>query len=148
MALGIRNRLTALTLLLVAASGCTTLPEVRSCVHRNAEIEQSIGYCQAVRAGNDLHVSGVTGAGPMEAAVPKVYEALRDILRASGLSYADVIQETVYTTDLDAFIALKDRRKEFYGGALPAATWVQVQRLYRPNYVLEVELVARFPARP
>jgi hypothetical protein len=35
-------------------------------------------------------------------------------------------------------------RHEFYGVSLPAASWVQVQRLYLPSYVLEVELTAEF----
>jgi enamine deaminase RidA (YjgF/YER057c/UK114 family) len=35
-------------------------------------------------------------------------------------------------------------RHEFYRASLPAASWVQVQRLYLPSYVLEVELTAEF----
>ena len=64
---------------------------------------------------------------------------------ANGLSFDDVVKETVFATDLDAFIANKALRKPFYGPRLPAATWVQVQRLYDPSYVLEVELVAEAP---
>jgi len=126
--------------------GCVSAPPPVSCTHRNADVEQAIGYCEAVRAGNELYISGITAAGPMESAVPKVYEALGEVLKSNGLSFHDVVKEGVYATDLDAFIANKDRRKEFYGGTTPAATWVQVQRLYRPAYVLEVELVARYPA--
>jgi 2-iminobutanoate/2-iminopropanoate deaminase len=33
-------------------------------------------------------------------------------------------------------------RKEFYKGDFPAATWVQINRLYEPNAKLEVDLVA------
>ncbi|MBS0396783.1 MAG: RidA family protein, partial [Proteobacteria bacterium] len=32
-----------------------------------------------------------------------------------------------------------------YGAAMPAATWVQVQRLYDPSLVVEVELIAEYP---
>lgn len=57
-----------------------------------------------------------------------------------------MVKENVYTTDLDAFIQNKEVRKEFYANTpLPAATWVQVQRLYTPTTVLEVELVAEYP---
>ena len=51
----------------------------------------------------------------------------------------------VYTTDLDAFEKSKDIRKRFYGDSLPAATWVQVQRLFLPSLVVEVELIAEYP---
>jgi enamine deaminase RidA (YjgF/YER057c/UK114 family) len=71
---------------------------------------------------------------------------LAQALEANGLSFSDVVKENVFATDLDAFIANKSLRKEFYANTpLPAATWVQVQRLYTPALVLEVELVAEFP---
>lgn len=112
------------------------------CLHQNEAVEIDIGYCQAVRIGRTVHISGVVAAGPMDQAVPKAYAALGKVLAANGLGFDDVVKETVYTTDLDAFIARKDGRKAFYGEHLPAATWVQVQRLYLPAFVLEVEVTA------
>ncbi len=79
----------------------------------------------------------------MSAAVRSVYKRLDATLSANGLSFADVVKENVYTTDLDAFIKNKEIRKEIYGRSLPAATWVQVQRLYLPSFVVEIELTAR-----
>lgn len=134
-----------LAALAAAVAGCAAVAPSPSCVHRNAEIETSIGYCQALRAGNELYISGVVGAEPMDAAVPKVYQTLAEILKANGLSFRDVVKENVYATDLDAFIRNNERRKPYYGDSMPAATWVQVQRLFRPTLVLEVELVARYP---
>ena len=125
-------------------TGTTTGP---TCRHRNAQIEQSIGYCQAVRVGDVLYVSGVPADGPMEEAVPAVYRQLQAILEANGLTFAHVAKENVYATDLDAFIAQQDVRKPFYGTWVPSATWVQVERLFMPSFVLEVELVAHFPSR-
>jgi enamine deaminase RidA (YjgF/YER057c/UK114 family) len=85
------------------------------------------------------------GQGEMPAAVQSVYERLKQTLEANGLTFRDVVKENVYTTDLDAFERSKDIRKAFYGGSLPAATWVQVQRLFLPSLVVEVELVAEYP---
>jgi enamine deaminase RidA (YjgF/YER057c/UK114 family) len=116
-----------------------------ACTHRDAAVETEIGYCEAVRVGRTVHVSGVVAVGPMEAAIPKAYEALRQVLAGQGLTFADVVKETVYTTDMDAFVAHKDLRKAYYAGHLPAATWVQVQRLYDPRLVLEVEITAELP---
>jgi 2-iminobutanoate/2-iminopropanoate deaminase len=82
----------------------------------------------------------------MTAAIQAVYEHLRRTLEANGLTFADVVKENVYTTDLDAFIQNKALRQRFYANTpLPAATWIQVQRLYTPALVLEVELVAEYP---
>lgn len=126
--------------------GCAAVaPAPRSCFHASEAMEKDIGFCQAVRAGNTLHVSGVVGQGNMDSAVRSVYERLGKVLAANGLSFADVVKETVFATDLDAFIRNKEIRKEFYGATLPAATWVQVQRLYLPSFVVEVEITAEYP---
>jgi enamine deaminase RidA (YjgF/YER057c/UK114 family) len=127
-------------------SGCTAMqaPAQRSCFHGSERIETEIGYCQAVRSGNTLHVSGIAGEGSMDSAVHSVYDRLRQTLTANGLSFADVVSENVYTTDLDAFIGTTKIRKDYYGSVFPAATWVQVQRLYLPSFVLEVELTAEY----
>jgi len=136
----------AIPLFLLVVTGCAIPVQqaAQSCKYQNEAIERSIGYCQAVRVGDVLYVSGVTGTAPMETAVPRVYEQLRRILEANGLTFADVVKETVYATDLDSFIKVSDTRKSYYGSWLPAATWVQVQRLYLPSFVVEVELIAYY----
>jgi enamine deaminase RidA (YjgF/YER057c/UK114 family) len=136
--------LVAAATLLLACAALAPQP-TPTCVHANEKIEREIGFCQAVRSGGTLHISGVTGQGSMDAAVRSVYTRLGKVLEANGLTWANVVKENVYATDLDAFIKNKDIRKEFYGATLPAATWVQVQRLYLPQFVLEVELTAEYP---
>lgn len=133
--------------LILALTACSETPSrpQRSCFHRSEAAEVEIGYCQAVRSGNRLYISGTAGQGEMPAAVQSVYERLKQTLEANGLTFRDVVKENVYTTDLDAFEGSKAIRKAFYGDALPAATWVQVQRLYVPSLVVEVELVAEYP---
>jgi 2-iminobutanoate/2-iminopropanoate deaminase len=139
------------SLVLLAAvlllSGCASVePHVRrSCIHESEALEKDIGFCQALRSGNTLHVSGIAAEGSMDDAVRSAYSRLRHILAANGLTFADVVKENVYATDLDAFIRNTEIRKEFYGSSLPAATWVQVQRLYLPSFVVEIELTAAFP---
>jgi enamine deaminase RidA (YjgF/YER057c/UK114 family) len=131
----------------IALSGCaSTAPQVqRVCFHQNETIENGIGYCQALRVGDTLYISGVTGQGEMTVAVRSVYGRLKQTLEANGLSFADVVKENVFAKDLDAFIQSKEIRKEFYGRSFPSATWVQVQRLYLPSFVIEVELIAEYP---
>lgn len=133
---------------LLASAGCTgARPLPQTCFHLNAAAETEIGYCRAVRTEHALYVSGTAADGPMPKAIRTVYERLKATLEANGLSLADVTKENVYATDLDAFIQNKAIRREFYGEAMPAATWVQVQRLYVPSLVVEVELTAEYPHR-
>ena len=127
--------------------GCASarVDTAKSCFHLNAAVETDIGYCQAVRIGNTLHISGSVGQGEMPAAIHMAYEELKKTLAANGLDFLNVVKENVYTTDLDAFIRNKDVRKDYYATDFPAATWVQVQRLYLPAFVVEVEVTAEIP---
>lgn len=129
----------------LVACGTTPPRAAHTCFHKSEASEVEIGYCKAVRTGNTLYISGTVGQGEMPAAVQSVYESLRQTLEANGLTFRNVVKENVYTTDLDAFKGSKDVRKTFYGASLPAATWVQVQRLFLPSFVLEVELIAEIP---
>jgi 2-iminobutanoate/2-iminopropanoate deaminase len=113
--------------------------------HINEKVEKEIGYAQAVRIGEMLYISGSVGAGEMSVAMRQAYNELKQTLAAYGLDFRNVVKENLYTTDLDAVETNKDIRKEYYGEEYPAATWVQVQRLYLPKLVIEVELVAVFP---
>src|SRR5688572_26294870 len=91
-----------LTALLLSACSSVEPKTQATCFHREVGIEKDIGFCRAVRSGNTLYVSGVTGAGNMDSAVRSAYDQLRQILEANGLSPSNVVKETVFATDLDA----------------------------------------------
>ncbi|MEE8119272.1 MAG: RidA family protein [Gammaproteobacteria bacterium] len=117
----------------------------KQCFHLNAESERDVGYCQAVRINDTLHVSGSVGLGEMPGAIRMAYDKLTATLQAHGLDWSHVVKETVFATDLEAFIANKSIRNAYYADDYPAATWVQVDRLYLPSFVVEVEITAQFP---
>ena len=130
-----------------ALAGCAAAPSqaLHACYHANEAVETSIGFCQAVRSGDRLYISGTVGAGEMPAATKQAYDALGKTLEAHGLTFANVVKENVYTTDLDAFKKAGDIRKGYYGANLPAATWVEIKRLFLPQFVVEIELIAEYP---
>jgi 2-iminobutanoate/2-iminopropanoate deaminase len=144
-----RTSCTFVALSLILLFGCTAPPHratLRTCFHESESVETEIGYCSAVRSGQMLYISGSAAKGDMASAIPKVYKNLQETLEANGLTFANVVKENVYATDLGDFIQNKSLRKQFYVNTpLPAATWVQVQRLYSPAIILEVELIAEYP---
>jgi enamine deaminase RidA (YjgF/YER057c/UK114 family) len=142
-----RSIIPALVAASLAACAAGGVAEHRTCFHDNEAVEKGIGYCQAVRSGNALYVSGSVGKGEMPVAMRQAYDDVKRTLQANGLDFRNVVRETLYTTDLDAVIRNKELRKDYYGSDLPAATWVQVQRLYSPALVVEVEVTAEYPAR-
>jgi enamine deaminase RidA (YjgF/YER057c/UK114 family) len=133
----------ALTLALSQLAGA----QERKCYNLDPAFERKMGYCQAVRVGNTLYISGTAASGDMPVAIGKVYADLKKTLAAHGLGFADVVKENVYATDLEAFIKHHEIRKAMYTGGYPVATWLQVPRLFTPELVVEVELVAVFPSR-
>ena len=107
--------------------------------------EDAIGYAQAVRVGDMLHISGSVGSGPMPAALAGALDEIKQSLAAYGLDFRHIVKETIYTTDIEALKAAMEVRKPYYGADFPAATWVQVARLFNPEHVIEIEATAVFP---
>ena len=115
--------------------------------HINPDFEADLGYSHAVKVGDVLYISGTVGWGNMPEAIDIAYTRLAGTLKASNLDFRHVVKETIFTTQLDALKSAKEVRKKYYGDSFPAATWVQVERLFSPELILEVEIIAHFPAK-
>src|SRR5690606_28900568 len=107
--------------------------------------DTTAGYAQVVKVGNTLYISGTVAIEVTPAGIRNVYMALKKSLEQFGASFQNVVKENLYTTDIEAMKKYNYVRKEFYKGDFPAATWVQVVRLFMPDAKLEVELVAVLP---
>ena len=119
--------------------------------HLRTDGEKAFGYAQAVRAGGLVHVAGTLSVddafrplhdGDMGAQIAEVYAAIGRTLAHFGLGMADVVKETLFVTDMDAFLAANGQRIAAYDGALPAATAVEVKRLAFAECLVEIEVVA------
>ncbi len=105
----------------------------------------------AVRHGDLLHVSGVTGAraapdGP-RAQVKLAYQGIAQVLAEAGASWNDVISMTSYHTNLREHI---DMVVEVHGTFVteepwPAWTAVGVTELYSSDAIIEIAVVAHLP---
>ncbi len=109
--------------------------------------DTSAGYTEAVLADNILYISGWIGSGTISEQLHEIYTELGKILKAYGASYQNVVKENLFTTDIEAVKANNAVRTAFYKDDFPAATWVQITRLYsaRPDAQIEVELIAHLP---
>lgn len=124
----------------------------RETFHLRPEGEKAFGYAQAVRSGSLLHIAGVLavddafatiGAGDMAAQIRAVYATLRQVLAQFGAGFGEVVKETIFVTDMDAFLAANGERVSVYAGLdLPAVTAVEVRRLAFPDNMIEVEAIA------
>jgi 2-iminobutanoate/2-iminopropanoate deaminase len=110
-------------------------------------------YSQAVRAGHLLFASGqipldpASGAivdGDVTAQTRRVMENLRAVLKAGGLSLADVVRTTIYLIDLNDFAKVNDAYGSYFEEPYPARATVQVARLPRDARV-EIDAIAAYP---
>jgi 2-iminobutanoate/2-iminopropanoate deaminase len=113
-------------------------------------------YSQAVRAGQLLFASGqipldpASGSiveGDVTAQTRRVMENLRAVLKAGGLSLADVVRTTIYLIDLNDFTKVNDAYGSYFEEPYPARATVQVSRLPRDARV-EIDAIAAYPTLP
>lgn len=107
--------------------------------------DTAAGYVQVVKVDNVLYISGAVARDVTPQGITNVYRSLERSLQAYGAGFQNVVKENLYTTDIEAMKKYNASRKAFYKGDFPAATWIQITRLYMPDAKLEVELVAHLP---
>ncbi|MDQ2075908.1 RidA family protein [Marinimicrobium sp. ABcell2] len=109
--------------------------------------EPEIGYTQVVRVGNRLYLAGLTyQADTVAEQLVGIYDNIEQILSDFDATTAHILREVVYTTDIEALIETIPVRKSYFpSGAYPAATWVQVERLFLPDLKVEVEVTVLLP---
>ena len=107
--------------------------------------DTSAGYVQVLKVDNMLYISGAVTSEVTPKGIQQVYQALEKSLKSFGATFQNVVKENLYTTDIEAMKKYNSVRKAFYKGDFPAATWVQITRLYMSEAKLEVELTAHLP---
>lgn len=111
----------------------------------NSTQDTAAGYAQAVKVDNIIYISGAVARDVTPEGIKRVYEALELTLKNYGATFQNVVKENLYTTDIEAMKRYNDTRKAFYKNDFPAATWVQVSRLFMADARLEIELIAHLP---
>ena len=116
--------------------------------------EDSYGYAQAVKVGDTIHLSGqvshdddanIVGAGDMEVQMRSAYANIAKVLAQYGATIDNVVEETVYVTDMEAAMAARSSMKDevFSGSPVVASTIVQIERLAVPEFMVEIKCIAR-----
>jgi enamine deaminase RidA (YjgF/YER057c/UK114 family) len=96
------------------------------------------GQTSVDAAGEVLH------AGDLAGQIRQALANLETVLAAADLALADVVRLTVYTTDVDGFLAVWDAFSGPLGqaGCRPAMTLLGVARLAFPELLVELEATA------
>ena len=111
----------------------------------NGDQDTTAGYTQALKVDNIIYISGTVARDVNPEGIRRVYEGLEKTLQHYGATFQNVVKENLYTTDMEAMKKYNSTRKVFYKNDFPAATWIQIPRLYMADARLEIELIAHLP---
>ncbi len=115
------------------------------------------GYSNAIvtRGGRIVWLAGQTGmvkdgkiGDPFDLIEQfrQLLENMRTILAEAGGTMTDIVKLTIYVTDKRAYHAQRSRigevYREYFGKYFPAMTFMEVQGLYDPNAMIEIEGIA------
>jgi enamine deaminase RidA (YjgF/YER057c/UK114 family) len=85
----------------------------------------------------------IAGQGDLHRQAAKTYENIGHILGAAGATPASVVKETTWVVDIAAWRQHGGAvRRAFYGGDFPASTLVEIPSLARPEFLVEIEVIA------
>ena len=87
----------------------------------------------------------IVGTGDMRAQLRQVLENIHTALAGVGGEMSDILSMTNYVTDMDAFMAAGDIRREFLVSPFPVTTTIEVARLYDRALLVEISAIAEIP---
>ncbi|MBW1804627.1 MAG: RidA family protein [Deltaproteobacteria bacterium] len=117
-----------------------------------SDLHRPFGYAHAIQIDKTLYISGQVpldmelksvGEGDIAAPAGQAYANLQKVLQDAGGTMQNIVMLNIYCTDLEAYDKhTRPIRKKYFGNYYPATTAVEVRRLYRPEYMIEIEAIA------
>ncbi len=110
--------------------------------------EKKAGYCRAVRAGNQIFVTGTASVGddgvlfaPGDAyrQAGRCFSIIIKALADLGAGPEHVVRTRMFVTAIDRWESFARAHAEVFGDNPPATTMVEVSALIDPGMLIEVE---------
>jgi reactive intermediate/imine deaminase len=111
-------------------------------------------YSGALRVGDLVFISGtvpvdaeggLVGAGDLAAQTRQTFENIRLLLEAAGGGFEHVARMNYFLADIGRWAEVAPIRREFLVEPYPASTAVEVTRLVRTEWLIEIEALAIIP---
>ena len=111
------------------------------------------GYAQVVIAtgSRTIFLAGQTsvdkdgnivGAGDFRAQAKQAFENVKTALAAAGVGFDQVVRVNYYVLDMANASVLREVRNTYLGSNAPASTLVEIKKLARDEYMIEIEATA------
>ncbi len=122
--------------------------------YSGAPWEARVGYCRALRAGNQIFVTGTapvaedgTVVAPSDgyAQAKRCFEIIAKALDCLGADLSCIVRTRMFVTDISRWEEYGRAHREFFAAHPPATTMVEVNSLIEPEMLIEVEADAICP---
>jgi len=84
----------------------------------------------------------VVGPGDFRAQAIQVFENLKAALAAAGAGFKEVVKVNYYLLDMANAPIMREVRNSYFKSDFPASTLVEVGKLARDEFMLEIEAIA------
>jgi reactive intermediate/imine deaminase len=125
---------------------------------KSEALPPSPGYSQAVEirpGARVVYIAGqvaldrsgkLVGEGDLRVQAMQTFENLKAALQASGATLENVVKLSSYFVDISQLATFREVRDKYINLANPpASTAVEVKRLFREGFLIEIEAVAVVP---
>jgi enamine deaminase RidA (YjgF/YER057c/UK114 family) len=124
---------------------------------RDAYPEQQLDndVCMVVRAGNTVYLRGQTamgldgkivGIGDPAAQTENAMACAKILLEEAGSRLEDIVKVTIFITDRAYREPVYRAVGKWLKGVFPVSTGLIVQGLAKPEYLMEIDIIAEIPA--
>ncbi len=113
--------------------------------------EKAFGYSQSVCVCDLVILAGqmpcdaeakIVGEGDIKAQTRKVFENMKAVLAAAGLTLDDVVEIVSYHTNMADLGGMNEVKAQFLPGNFPAWTAIGVTGLALPGQMIEIKATA------
>jgi enamine deaminase RidA (YjgF/YER057c/UK114 family) len=114
--------------------------------------KDNLNISHAIKTGNTIYISGqvaldpdgnLVGDGDIEAQADHIWGNIRKVLQAAGSDLDDVVKIFQFVVGAENFQGMVAARRRVLGtDPLPCSTAIVVSGLFRPDLLLEIDVIA------
>ncbi|WP_263970685.1 RidA family protein [Leptolyngbya sp. KIOST-1] len=113
--------------------------------------EEKVGYCRALRVGQQIFVSGTAPSdgeggtfapGDAYAQTHRCFAIIQHALQELGADLSDTVRTRIYVTDMGRWEEVAQAHHELFADCPPVNTTVEIPALMNPDMLVEVEIEA------